>query len=441
MYDIAVLISRYAFALYAVMFICGIILYAAKSGGARYLMTSALMLTHVTAFSLLALNSGEDILRVLIICFSALAVISVYSFFSRKHGDPLITNGVLFLIDIGLICLTRLNTGLAVKQVASIAAGAAAAMLVPFLMRKLKFLPKLWAVYLLTGISIVASVLVLGSEIYGAKNWIAIGGFSFQPSEIAKLLFVFYLAAFFKNEPSLRRQLFGCASAAAFVLVLVVQKDLGGAVIFFLTFVLMFYVAGGKKILIFMAAAGAVAAMLLGYRLFPQHFGHITYRIDGWLNPFKHADSSGYQLIMSLFAICTYLPFGSGLTRGYSSKIPFVEKDFIFAAVTEELGLFIALALIAAYGALVYSGIKSAKLAKTRFVSLSAFGFSALLAVQVFVILGANIGLLPITGVTLPLVSYGGTSAFVSLVMSGILQYAHSEAITGDDEDEVPDEQ
>jgi cell division protein FtsW (lipid II flippase) len=230
---------------------------------------------------------------------------------------------------------------------------------------------------------------------------------------------VFYLASVFRKKLKFKQMLLPIAAGALYVLILVLQTDLGGALIFFMTFMVMLYVATGSELL-FIAGMGAMStASVLAYRL----FSHVRVRVAIWQNPWADVYDTGNQIVQALFAIGTWGLLGSGLTLGYPGYVPVIARDSIFAAVCEEMGSLFGMGLIGVYLMVFYRGAHIALRCKRKYYSLLAVGFTAMMAFQTFLIIGGTIKLIPLTGVTLPFVSYGGSSALVSSLMIGIIQW------------------
>jgi Bacterial cell division membrane protein len=383
-----------------------------------------IVLMHITAFLILSYNR-ETLsynIQILIIGALALGFIMVVNFLANliyKDSCPLIWNCIFFLLDVGIIMLQRLNSALAYKQLVWIMLGFFIAMWIPII---LKYIPRLEAfeiVYIILSFGLILSTLVLGKKEYGSTNWIYIGSFSFQPSEIVKFLFVFYLASCFRKKVDLKELAVTSGLSAGIVVLLVLQKDLGSALIFFLTYMTMLYIATSNEIL-FMGGIGiASVASVVAYKL----FNHVRVRVSAWKNPWADVDSGGYQIIQSLFAIGTGGLLGSGLTKGMPLSIPVVSKDFIFAAVCEEFGTVFGICIVGIFILLFSRGFAIAFSSKRRYYSLIAAGFTAMMAFQTFLIIGGVIKLIPLTGVTLPFISYGGSSVIVSILTIGILQW------------------
>ncbi|MBQ4347273.1 MAG: FtsW/RodA/SpoVE family cell cycle protein, partial [Firmicutes bacterium] len=239
--------------------------------------------------------------------------------------------------------------------------------------------------------------------------------------EVAKFLFVFYLASEFSGGWNKKKLFISAGFALGILLVLMYQRDLGAALIFFVTYLIVLYCVTGKFTLFLGGVGFLAAAALLAYNI----FGHVKARAAGWLDPWADPSDGGYQILQSLFAITTFGFLGAGLGQGVPNRIPVVEKDMIFAAICEELGGIFGIALIALYLVFIILGIKVALRGRNLFTTMLAVGFTSILGFQFFLIIGGVTGFLPLTGVTMPFVSYGGTSMVVSLITAGIIQWLY----------------
>ena len=292
-----------------------------------------------------------------------------------------------------------------------------------------------WAVPLMVvTFLMVASPLIVGSWVNGAKAWLKFGSgdgaLTVQPSEFGKISLSFVLASQLSNRPRFRKCLPALLFAAALCGLLLVQRDLGALLIYFLTTVMMFYAATSNLPVTLaglgMGAGGAVAA----YHLFP----YVANRIELFKNPWSDPLNLGYQIIQALIAIGSGGMFGMGLGLGYPRNIPLYHSDFIFAAICEDFGLVFALAMLGLYVLILMRGASVAMNARTSFHALVAFGVVGLLAVQTFIIVGGNIKLIPLTGVTLPFISAGGSSMVSMMGAMGMLLGVSS--LNADDEAE-----
>jgi cell division protein FtsW (lipid II flippase)/cell division protein FtsI/penicillin-binding protein 2 len=354
-------------------------------------------------------------------------------------ADPALLPVAALLSGIGLAVVGRLDASLAGPQTTWLIIGVALLALVIALVPSLERLARYKYTIMLVGMVLLLLPAVVGREINGAKLWLRIGSLSFQPAEIAKLCLVVFLAAYlseFREVLSVStRKVFGLHLPAArylgplllmwavSLIVLVAEKDLGSSLLFFGVFLIMITVATGRWSYAIVGtvlfAIGATVAFFL--------FAHVRTRVDIWLHPFADAAGSGYQLVQSLFAFAAGGITGAGLGRGLPTRIPFVATDFIFSAIGEELGLLGGVAVVTAYLVLCLRGLATAVRARTDMASLTATGLVAALGLQTFVIVGGVTRLIPLTGITLPFVSYGGSSVVANFVLLGLLMRAGDE--------------
>lgn len=341
-----------------------------------------------------------------------------------KESSRLITNNMSFLLLIGYVMLTRLDFDLAKKQFIFATIMLVVTAFIPMLIMKIPQVRNWNVFYAIFGIGFLATVFIphVGIDKYGSNNWISIGGFSMQPMEIVKIIFVFFLASSFLKAKDFKDMMKTVIVAGLFMLVLVAEKDLGGAVIFFMVFVMMLYLATGKHMILIGGGLGGSVIAVVGYMLLKDHFSHVTVRIDAWLNPIEYIDGSGYQVAQSLFAIGSGGFEGSGLCQGLPTSIPVVTSDFIFAAICEELGVIFGLCLLLMYLSCFIYFINISMKVRDAFYKNVAFGFTICFIFQIFLNVGGVVKFIPSTGVTLPLVSYGVSSVVSTLIMFGIIQ-------------------
>ncbi len=335
-----------------------------------------------------------------------------------KKMSQLVFNNMLMLIMIGLVMLTRLNMEEAIKQFIFICSGLGICIIVPFIIKRIRYLKEFGWFYGLAGLACLLLVLVFGKAKYGAKNWIIIGGFGLQPSEFVKILFVFFVASCFSKTKDFKVVVKVTILAAAHVIVLVLEKDLGGALIFFMTYLIMLYVATCNIGYLLAGFAGGSVAAVGAYKI----FNHVRVRVIAWKDPFSVIDNGGYQIAQSLFAIGTGGWFGMGLTRGLPGSIPVVSSDFIFSAIMEEMGGIVGICIILICLSCFLMFINISMKMRDDFYRLIALGLSVLYIFQVFLTIGGVTKFIPSTGVTLPLVSSGGSSVLSTLIMFSIIQ-------------------
>lgn len=345
---------------------------------------------------------------------------------TKRSREVPLYHMILFIINIGIIMLERLNHHEATKQIIWTSLGISMALFIPRLL-KMFIHPRFKTLYAIVGWIFIVTPFFLGKTKNGANNWIMFGkgegAFGFQPSEIVKIILVLYLASSFTGQSNektnYRKLLIPLITAGGYILSLVIQRDLGGGLIYFLTTITMLYVATNNMLIYFIGIGSGTVAAMIGYKLFT----HVRVRVEAWRDPWKDISGTGYQIVQGLFAIGTWGWFGSGLTRGYPNKIPIVTSDLIFAAIAEEFGNLFGLGLILLYLVLILYGIKIILKVKNKFLTLVGIGIINIIGIQVILIIGGVIKLIPLTGVTLPFVSYGGSSMVVSLFMIGLLQY------------------
>lgn len=346
-----------------------------------------------------------------------LIVISTYKLL-YENAAQLLVNNMCMLMAIGFLILTRLSFTKAVKQF-TIAVGAMIfALGVPFMIKKIRFIRKMTWLYAVVGLLALLIVAILGAVSYGAKISYTVAGISLQPSEFVKIIFVFFVAGMFHQSNSFRQVVITTVVAAAHVIVLVASKDLGGALIFFVVYITMLYVATGNPFYFIGGLLSGSVAAVIAYRL----FSHVRVRVVAWQDPISVIDNEGYQICQSLFAIGTGGWFGLGLNQGSPGKIPVVEQDFVFSAIAEELGGVFAICLIMVCMSCFLMFLNIAMQLKDSFYKLVALGLGITYGFQVFLTVGGVIKFIPSTGVTLPLVSYGGSSLLSTIIIFAIIQ-------------------
>ena len=335
-----------------------------------------------------------------------------------KNASRLIINNMCYLLMVGFIILTRLDFDMAIRQFAIAVAAVCISLIIPAFILRVRVVDK-WGKFLgIFGFLMIASVFVFGKSMYGATNWISIGGFSLQPSELAKIVFVFFVAAMLARDTSFRQIVITTAAAAVYVLVLVIEKDLGAAVIFFITYLVMLYVATRQFRYMALGLAAGSGAAVVAYKL----FAHVRTRVIAWKDPWGNYNDAGYQIAQSLFAIGTGGWFGMGLFKGKPNTIPVVVSDFVFSAISEEMGALFAICLILVYFSCFLMFINISLQLVKPFYKLVAMGLSTAYGIQLFLCIGGVIKLIPHTGVTMPLISYGGSSVLSTIIIFAVIQ-------------------
>ncbi len=357
------------------------------------------------------------------------------------NADPAILPISFALSGIGIAFVTRLAPDLAFRQLLWLFAGIAMMMLILAIVRNLDKVSHYKYTLMILGIMLLLSPLlpVVGTDINGSQIWLSIGPFSFQPGELAKILIVLFLAGYLSENremlsvfteqlgplrlPSLQTLLpLLFMWALAFVPV-IFEKDLGSALVFYLVFLVMLYVATGKKFYVVVGLAlAAVAAVGLWLC-----FDHVQIRVATWLDPFADAQNTGYQLTQTIYSLADGGLAGVGIGNGLADNIPVVESDFIFAAIGEETGLLGAAGLLLLYLCFAIRGIVTAARAKSDVSSFTAAGLTSIIVLQAFIIVGGVTRLIPLTGITLPFVSQGGSSLLAGFIIVALLLRAGDE--------------
>ena len=363
----------------------------------------------------------------LLLCGINIAIYFMMYFTSM--GDAYLYLMSSMLVSIGLIMLFRIDPDYGNKQIIWFFIGIIIFLASYLVMRFFKYFHKLTFFFIALTFCMFVATLVFGEEVNGSKNWIRISGFGFQPSELIKIIFSFTLACFFSdNQPKLKIfenkfigisykdwALFGYVYMCLGFLVL--QREWGTAVLFFLVYITTLVLYDAQIKLLLLNVGLAVMGGIGGYFL----TSHIKSRVDVWRDPWADVSGKGYQITQSLFAIFSGGYFGTGLGNGNPHFIPEVHSDFIFSAICEEMGVFTGIAIIIMYFIFSYRGIKISLGAKDEFYKSLSLILVICFAYQTFIIVGGVIKLIPLTGITLPFVSYGGSSLVSSFILLGIM--------------------
>ena len=378
-----------------------------------------MFLVHFSCFLVICFETGKPEYLLFYVLQQILLFATVVLFrMIYPKGNKLIINNMCMLLSIGFVILSRLSFEKAIKQFFIVTVSIIAGMLIPYFIHKLKFLKSLTWIYAVVGVVALGIVLILGSTTYGSKISFSVAGVTFQPSEFVKIIFVFFMASALYESHNLPRVILTAVLAGIHVLILVASRDLGSALIFFIVYVLMVFVATGNWIYLLAGSAGGCAAAVLAY----QFFSHVQVRVQAWKDPFSCIDDAGYQITQSLFAISSGGWFGMGLFRGSPDSIPLVEADFVFSAVAEELGISFSMCTILICISCFIMFMNISMRLKDKFYQLIAFGLGVTYIFQVFLTIGGGTKFIPMTGVTLPLISYGGSSVLTTLVMFFIIE-------------------
>ena len=339
-----------------------------------HVQRTLLFLFHFDAFLVLYITTknfqliGFYLMQVIIIA----AIIGTYHLF-YKHASELVLNNMCMLLTIGFVILTRISFEKAFRQFIFVCAGFVISLLIPMILQNMTLFRKLTWVYVIVGVGALGVVAIAGQTSYGAKLSLSIGPLTIQPSEFVKIIFVMFIASMLYQRQDFHQVMVTSIFSAVFVLMLVASKDLGGALLYFFTYLVMVYVATRRFVYFGGGILAMIVASLLGYRL----FDHVQARVQAWSNPLAVIDGAGYQVCQSLFMVC-------------------VSCFFMIMNVAMKL--------------------------RDNYYRLTAVGLGTLYALQVFLTIGGVIKFIPSTGVTLPLVSYGGSSLLSTMIVFGIIQ-------------------
>jgi len=368
--------------------------------------------------------------------------------FFLSQADPYLLPITALLSAIGLTEIYRIRQPLALLQGQWLIVGAVLFIITVVVVRDHQRLDSYRYLLGATGLVLLLITIVFGTEINGAHLWLHIGGLSIQPSEFAKIAIVVFLAGYLNDKKEMlsvpTSHVLGVPLPApkyfgpliimwvVSLLMLVFMKDFGMSLLFLATFVTLIYMATSRLVYVATGALLFVVGALASY----QFVSHVRDRFDIWIDPWSRAQGSGYQLIQSLFAMADGGLLGAGIGRGYLIQpdrtlvVPELQTDFIFTAVANELGLFGGVALILCFFLFTWRGFRIAVWAPDGFSKLLAAGLATMFGLQTFIILGGVTRLIPLTGVTLPFVSYGGSSITANLVLVALLlMVSHRTAV------------
>ncbi len=402
----------------------------------RSLFIYVLLFLWLGLLSLFQAGAVKDIrLPVLLSLTVSLAMLITYLLLEKwgANGDLLLFPLTSMLNVAGLLIILRLAPEFAERQFIWLSVGLLAFLLTVRGLRNYKSLEDYKYIYIFSGLLLLLATILFGVEAGGARSWIELGFLRFQPSELVKIILVIFLAGYLEEKKEIltagTRNILGIPVPSLqyagpllvmwglSLVMLVFQRDLGTALIYFGTFLAMIYISTGRWPYIFTGALLFSLGGALGYYL----FAHVRVRVTVWLNPWLDIDGKGYQIVQSLFAIGSGGMYGTGLGLGQPSLVPAAHTDFVFSTWSEETGLLGAAALLIIYCLVIYRGFRIALKSKTGFGTLLAAGLTSLVAIQTLVIIGGVIKLLPLTGITLPFISYGGSSLVSNYILLGLL--------------------
>lgn len=361
---------------------------------------------------------------------------------SGFRGDQVLFPIVATLAGIGLLVIQRLHpvlverdpnlANLAQRQVMFLAIGLILLWAMMTFVRRLDWLRRYKYSWAVLGLGLMVATMIFGQEIYGARLWLNLGFVTVQPGELVKVLLVVFLAGYLDDHRDLITSTYDIGPLRLppipyllpmilmwlfSLMVVVLQNDLGTALLFFGVFLTMLYVATNRLLYVVVGLTSFAGAVYVAYQMFDR----IAIRVQNWINPWSDPLNAGFQQIQSEYAMAAGKLFGTGLGYGYPQYIPVVETDYIFSAIGEELGLLGTVAVLMLYMLLVARGYFIAMRARSGFARLLSVGLTTILALQTLIILGGTVRLIPLTGITLPFISAGGSSLLTNFLIIGLL--------------------
>jgi peptidoglycan glycosyltransferase len=399
----------------------------------------------VAAYVLVSMGNAASVPANIGPFFAAVLVLLVGAHFATRrlapNADPLLLPLAVLLNGIGYVFIVRVaNDVRGAKDLPGLQAnwtllGVSAYVATLFVLRRVRVLDRYRYTFMAIGVALLLLPLTpgLGVTVSGARIWIRFAGLSFQPGEIAKIALAIFFASYLVERRELLRmgtfkigplhlpdpKHLGPVALAwgVSLIVLVLERDLGSSLLFFAVFVTMVWLATERIAYVMIGALLFAGGAFVSY----QQFDHVETRIQAWVDPWQDPKGKGFQIIEGQFAMAEGGLTGTGLGLGRPYKVPKVETDFIFAAIGEELGLAGSTAILIAFLLIVASGLRIAIRARQPFEKLLAAGLTALIGIQAFIIIGGVTRLVPLTGITLPFVSYGGSSLLANYVLLALL--------------------
>lgn len=377
-----------------------------------------ILLVAVACLDLYFVSKDAMYLGVMIFIYVAIFLFLFVTQSAYQKCNVLLLNNFSMLVSCGLIILSRISINKAIKQLVIILFSFALCIAMIYVFGKIKFLKKLTWCYAGVGLLLLSIILVLGRISHGSKLSISIGGISFQASEFVKIIYIFFLASILWYEISYIKILISAVIAASYVGILVISKDLGSALIYFMIYLFILVIATGNYLFMVVGLLLGSGASVIAYKL----FSHVRVRVEIWQDPWPYIDNKGYQIIQSLFSITSGGFWGTGLLKGTPTTIPFADTDFIFSVICEELGIIFAVSILIISISSFVEMLRVSSKINDNFYKQIVFGTAISLLFQAFLTVGGGIKFIPLTGVTLPLISYGGSSVMSSTIMYFIVQ-------------------
>jgi len=416
--------------------------------GSELVLGLLAVLVTVGGYVLVALSDGPDLPPDLVAFLGSVLGLYVIAHVAMRRLAPNADGTLLpvaaMLNGLGFVTIARLDESLARIQAVWTAVGVLAFVVTLLVVRRTRTLERYRYTLMLVGVGFLLLPLVpgVGRTINGARLWASAGPLNFQPGEASKVMLVVFFASYLVDKrelltagsvrvgrlhlPALRHLGPLLLAWGASIVVMVLEKDLGSSLLFFGVFAAMMYMATGRSAYLL----GALVLFAVGATIATHAFGHVQVRIDTWIDPWSDAQDSGYQVIQSWFAFGTGGLAGTGLGLGNPDKIPAAATDFVFSAIGEELGLIGTIGVLLCFLLLVGTGYRIAVQSPRPFPKLFAAGLTTILGFQTFLIVGGVTRLIPLTGITLPWVSYGGSSLVANFAILALLLRVSDETVS-----------
>lgn len=359
----------------------------------------------------------EKNLYVLIFVYGILTILSwILSIKFKLDGSLNLIVNVLILFS--LVMLYRIDIKIAMRQCFFLSIGYLFYIIIMFYIKDISKFYKFKMVYFFLTIIFMSASFLFGKYINGSKNWVTLFGITFQPSEFGKIFLILYIASILRNKVSLKDKIMVLSLMGTMGIIFLLQKDLGTLLIIFTIGFLMYYLKTGNNLLLIFSSVFILIGGFIAYKLIP----HVRVRINAWIFPHKDPYGVSYQVLQGFFSMGYGGFLGRGLYQGKLNYIPVNYTDYIFVSIVEEFGIFAGILIIILYFIFllrvfmkVFYGIEN----ETKLLTL---GFSLLISIQAILILGGIINLIPLTGVTLPFVSYGGSSIISLFIIFSLIQ-------------------
>ena len=424
MVNILVEVSKYLLLVYMVFFTIEtyMVLQRRDDRSRRRIMRKQIglmVLFNITAYMVMyAVKREEIMLKMLILVIGYILVVQILYRVIYRKASLILLNAMCMLLSIGFVIQTRLGTETAYKQFIIASGSTLLCFIIPVFIRRVRWVSKLTWAYAVVGVLLLAGVFLFGRVTGGANLSLTIGGISFQFSEFVKITVVLFMAGMLQERHDFKTVLLTTLVAAVHVGILALSADLGAALVYFVAYIVMVFVATRNPGYTVLGLGGMAGASVIAYKMFQ----HVRTRVSVWKDPFQDYEGTGYQIIQALFGVCAGGWFGTGLFRGHPEMIPLAYEDFTFAAIAEEFGILFSICLILLCMGMYLRIINIAMRLEKPFYKLVALGLGTEYAFQVFLTIGGTTKFIPMTGITLPLVSYGGSSIMCTIIMISVIQ-------------------